>query len=74
MRVTSMLAVGYCLNPEHPRGKHKARVFATLGFAAESADDYAIADERDLRVAVERVDTLAISSQPSVKEMTNRRS
>ena len=19
---------GYCLNPEHPRGKHKARVFA----------------------------------------------
>lgn len=31
---------GYCLNPEHPRGKHKARVFATaLGFTAESADD-----------------------------------
>jgi len=25
---------GYCLNPEHPRGKHKARVFATLGFTA----------------------------------------
>ena len=24
---------GYCLNPEHPRGKHKARVVATaLGF------------------------------------------
>jgi hypothetical protein len=31
---------GYCLNPEHPRGKHKARVFATaLGFTVESADE-----------------------------------
>ena len=30
---------GYCLNPEHPRGKHKARVFARLGFTAENADD-----------------------------------
>lgn len=30
---------GYCLNSEHPRGKHKARVFATLGFAAENADE-----------------------------------
>lgn len=31
--------VDYCLNPEHPRGKHKARVFATaLGFNAENAD------------------------------------
>ena len=30
---------GYCLNPEHPRGKHKARVFAAaLGFTAEHAD------------------------------------
>ena len=28
---------GYCLNREHPRGKHKARVFATLGFTVESA-------------------------------------
>jgi len=28
---------GYCLNPEHPRGKHKARVFATaLGFTSEN--------------------------------------
>ena len=28
------------MNPEHPRGKHKARVFATaLGFTAENADD-----------------------------------
>ena len=30
---------GYCLNPEHPRGKHKARVFATLGFTGENADE-----------------------------------
>lgn len=30
---------GYCLNPEHPRGKHKARVFATLGFTAENAGE-----------------------------------
>jgi hypothetical protein len=29
----------YCLNPDHPRGKHKARVFAAvLGFTAENAD------------------------------------
>lgn len=30
---------GYCLNPEHPRGKHKARVFATLGFTVDNADE-----------------------------------
>ena len=35
---------GYCLNPEHPRGKHKVRVFATLGFTAENA--------RELRAAL----------------------
>jgi hypothetical protein len=29
----------YCLNPEHPRGKHKARVFAMLGFTMENAHD-----------------------------------
>lgn len=30
----------YCLNPEHPRGKHKARVFAAaLGFTAGHADE-----------------------------------
>jgi hypothetical protein len=27
------------LNAEHPRGKHKARVCATLGFTAENADE-----------------------------------
>jgi hypothetical protein len=31
--------VDYCLSPEHPRGKHKARVFqATCGLTAENAD------------------------------------
>jgi hypothetical protein len=29
---------GYCLNAEHPRGKHKARVFAVLGFTTENAE------------------------------------
>jgi hypothetical protein len=30
----------YCLNPEHPRGRHKARVFASaLGFTAADADE-----------------------------------
>jgi hypothetical protein len=29
----------YCLSPEHPRGKHKARVFASaLGLAAEDSE------------------------------------
>ncbi len=29
----------YCLNPDHPRGKHKARVFrASCGFTAENAE------------------------------------
>lgn len=29
----------YCLNPEHPTGKHKARVFrAALGFTQEDAE------------------------------------
>ena len=32
--------VGYCLDPEHPRGKHKARVFAhALGFTAANANE-----------------------------------
>jgi hypothetical protein len=31
--------VGYCLNPEHPKGKHKARVFQSiLGINRENAD------------------------------------
>jgi hypothetical protein len=31
--------VDYCLNPEHPRGKHKARVFlSACGLTAEHAE------------------------------------
>jgi hypothetical protein len=31
---------GYCLNPNHTSGKHKARVFASaLGITAENAED-----------------------------------
>jgi hypothetical protein len=30
----------YCLSPDHPRGKHKARVFAAaLGLTADHAED-----------------------------------
>lgn len=30
----------YCLNPEHPRGKHKARVFASaLGLTAQNSEE-----------------------------------
>lgn len=29
--------IGYCLNPEHPKGKHKARVFqSVLGITREN--------------------------------------
>ncbi len=27
---------GYCLNPEHPRGRHKARLFAVYGITDAS--------------------------------------
>ena len=31
--------IGYCLNPEHPSGKHKAKVFASiLGITNENAE------------------------------------
>ena len=31
--------INYCLNPEHPRGKHKARVIeAACGITAENAE------------------------------------
>lgn len=34
----------YCLNPEHPRGRHKARVFAAaLGLTARDAEELSIA-------------------------------
>jgi hypothetical protein len=32
--------VDYCLDPDHPRGKHKARVFlSSFGLTAELADE-----------------------------------
>ncbi len=32
--------VGYCLNPNHSSGKHKARVFASaLGIKTDNAED-----------------------------------
>jgi hypothetical protein len=49
---------GYCLNPDHPRGKHKARVFATLGFTIENADDLRAA----LLAAAATVDALPAAS------------
>lgn len=31
---------GYCLNPDHPRGNHKARLFASiLGLTADEAEE-----------------------------------
>jgi hypothetical protein len=31
--------LGYCLNPNHPKGKHKARVFkSALGITADNAE------------------------------------
>lgn len=43
----------YCLNPEHPRGQHKARVFkSALGWTAEQAEDV----QRRLLEAVLRED------------------
>jgi hypothetical protein len=38
----------YCLNPDHPRGRHKARVFASaLGWSAADAESL-----RDVLLAV----------------------
>ncbi len=38
--IDSAKLVDYCLNPDHPRGRHKARVFeAALGLTADDADE-----------------------------------
>jgi len=35
---------GYCLNPEHAEGRHKARVFASaLGMTADDAEELQVA-------------------------------
>jgi hypothetical protein len=33
----------YCLNPHHPRGRNKARVFASAGIGAEDVESLRIA-------------------------------
>lgn len=47
--------VGYCLNPDHPRGRHKARVFAS---AAGLTADHAEALHQALLAAVRNEDAL----------------
>jgi hypothetical protein len=43
--------LSYCLNPSHPSGKHKARMFASaLRITAENVDDL---QQLILRVAIE---------------------
>lgn len=38
-KISMQKLIGYCLNLEHPSGKHKARVFeSALGVTAENAD------------------------------------
>jgi hypothetical protein len=50
----------YCLNASHPRGKHKARVFAaTLGLTSENADrlrDMILSSVEHLEVTQSTVD------------------
>jgi hypothetical protein len=37
--ISTQKLIGYCLNPEHPSGKHKARVFGSiLGITLENPD------------------------------------
>jgi len=46
----------YCLNPAHPRGRHKARVFlAVLGLRAEHAEQL----KRELLRAAREADAVA---------------
>ena len=49
----------YCLNAEHPRGRHKARVFAaTLGLSAEDAEEL-----RDVLLAAARSEEASTGQQ-----------
>ena len=34
---------GYCLNPHHPRGRNKARVFASAGVRQDDAEELRLA-------------------------------
>jgi hypothetical protein len=52
---------GYCLNPEHPQGKHKARVFkSALNLNLENAEELQIA----LLQAVTNWDAVLAKSNP----------
>ena len=52
----------YCLNNEHPRGQHKARVFrSALGWTAEQAEDV----QRRLLEAVLREDASFLGADDS---------
>jgi hypothetical protein len=49
----------YCLNPQHPRGRHKARVFAAaLGLTTEDAEEFRQAILSAVRVHDARVTEL----------------
>ncbi|HNY41021.1 MAG TPA: hypothetical protein PKJ41_11520 [Bryobacteraceae bacterium] len=46
--------LGYCLNAQHPRGRHKARVFASVGILPADAEELldallAAASDADVR-------------------------
>lgn len=60
---------GYCLNPEHPRGKHKARVFQST-LALTSADAEFLRDQL-LLAATEGTATLTASDKYGVRYMVD---
>ena len=58
---------GYCLNPEHPRGKHKARVFqSALGLSATDAE---FLREQLLHAAMESPATVTARDEYGVRYM-----
>ncbi len=54
----------YCLNPHHPRGRNKARVFASLGIRE--------ADAEELRTALVAAAS-GTAAQPGVADMYGQR-
>lgn len=49
---------GYCLNPHHTRGRHKARVFASVGLIEPDAEERRMALLRAARENEARAGTL----------------
>jgi hypothetical protein len=45
---------GYSLNPSHPRGRHKARVFRRVKFSDDQGRAYAVAPCREVGLLVLR--------------------